>query len=945
MPAMLERDRELASIESLVADLLDGRGRTLAVEGQPGLGKSTLLTAAPDDRAGLLTLHFTCGELERQLAWAGVIGLLSPAVAALAPARRRELFGGPAASAAALFGEASGDHAVVDHDRYGTLAAIERLVVELADRRPLLVVLDDVHWCDRPTLAWLAYLQRRLTRLPASLLLATRPPVTADQPQRSMLEGILAAPGVELRVLGPLGGASVELLVHERLPDAGPGFCERCREVTAGNPFFLHELLLELRARGADSGSIPDAGALAEVTPPAVLRSLLVRLERLAVTGAGEVATAAAVFGDGATVAHVAALAGLAEPLAADAVDALAAAGFLTAGEPLRFVHPLVRGAIDSEMPAARRARMHARAAEILASEHAPAEVVALHLLHAPRSAEPLTVARLRAGAARARIQGAPLAAARYLRRALEEPPAPADRVSILRELAHAETAFGDARAVVHLTEALALTEEPRERAELLDELGWVEHHAGRFPAAAAAFEAGLDLLDGESTGTDELADRLQAGYLVAATLDAERAATANERIRAIESSPEEIRGAAQRMLLAQVLFMRTMSGAPHTEIVELATRLWGDGRMLREEGPGSHGLWHVVGALSWADAYPLALRVIEQTLAAADAQGLVLAHAQGRYARAWPRLWMGEVRGAQEDAAAAIEIWDGGLETYLPAAVYWYGLASLELGEPERAESALGLTAPVARWQGTGMAGFIHALQGHLHLHHGRAVEALASHRACGEVMTSLMIASPSPMPWRSDAARVLRVLGELPEASRLAGEELALAQACGVPRAIGTARATLGMCTPGEPGIALLATAAAELARCDARLEQTRALVELGTALRRAGRRREARVPLHEALELAQRGGAVVLARRAQIELRAAGARGRTVPGGGPGSLTASERRVAELAAAGHSNRHIAGLLQVSIKAVEWHLHQSYRKLGIRGRSELAPILAGPG
>jgi DNA-binding CsgD family transcriptional regulator len=303
----------------------------------------------------------------------------------------------------------------------------------------------------------------------------------------------------------------------------------------------------------------------------------------------------------------------------------------------------------------------------------------------------------------------------------------------------------------------------------------------------------------------------------------------------------------------------------------------------------------------------------------------------------------MGDLRGAQDDARAAIEIWDGGLETYLPAAAYWYGLASLELGEPARAAAALALTRPLERWEGTGMAGFIHGLEGHLHLHHGRVAESVASHRACGEVMSSLMISSPAPMPWRSQAARGLLVLGHQDEAGRFAAEELRLAKAAGAPRPIGTARAALGLCTGGDRGLRQLARAAEELGACGAHLERTRTLLDLGAAMRRAGRPRDARAPLRAGLELAQRSEAIVLARRAETELRAAGGRGRRAVDRGPESLTASERRVAELAAEGHTNRHIAGLLQISIKAVEWHLHQSYRKLDIHRRTELPGVLGG--
>jgi DNA-binding CsgD family transcriptional regulator len=150
-----------------------------------------------------------------------------------------------------------------------------------------------------------------------------------------------------------------------------------------------------------------------------------------------------------------------------------------------------------------------------------------------------------------------------------------------------------------------------------------------------------------------------------------------------------------------------------------------------------------------------------------------------------------------------------------------------------------------------------------------------------------------------------------------------------------------TVGMCTAGETGISHLREAVETLESSGAELEYARAQVELGAAMRRAGHRREARPYLQAGLELAQGFGALTLAREAETELRAAGGRARRATDTGPDVLTASERRVAELASIGHTNRAIAGLLQVSVKAVEWHLHQSYLKLEIQGRHQLPAAL----
>jgi DNA-binding CsgD family transcriptional regulator len=939
--SVLERERELAQLGALVADVREGAGRTIVVEGQPGMGKSTLLAEIARrtrSRAGIRVLEFCCGELEQGLAWGGARGLLGDVLTRLDLNVRRRLLAEPAGLAAALMDQASPPPDTHLEDVFGAMHALFLLICEVARRQPLLLLLDDAHACDAQSLQLLAYLQRRLHALPIGLVVSMRP--SWGGPGQALLERLQGGPDTEVLRIDSLGLESVASVVRAQgFAGAGSEFCEACWQVTAGNPFFLHELLTELRDRGI--GMKDPLERLAEVTPPAVLSSLLLRLDRLEPEGAVGLARAVAILGDGATLRHAAALAELPGADAVAAVDALAAAHVLASGEPLRFLHPLVRTAIYSAAPAAWRAQQHGRAADLLTRDQVPVDKVAMHLLHAPRAASPETVEILRRAAARARSQGAPQSAVTYLRRALEEPPAAAVRAGVLSELAHAETAIGDPGATDRLREALLLISDVRGRAEILLDLGWAEHHAGRFRAAADAFAQALR--EATALADPQLEVKLEAGYLVSARLDSMRVDDAIARIRVIEQNAAEVHDPAHRMLLAQVLFTRTMSGDPHDQVTELAERIWAQGELLQDEGADSQTLWHVVGALSWNDAYERALAVIELALRAADDRGLVLAHARARYARAWPNYWMGRIPAATADAWAAVEIWNGGLETYLPAAIYWFGLAALEGDTAQAARQALALTDPAPRWEGTGMMGFIHALGGHLAWHAGEVQAALAEFEACGRVMDSLMILNPSVMPWRSDAALALLVLGERRRARRLADEELELARAVGAPRALGVALRTAGLCEGGGRGFRKLGDAVDVLAQSGAALEHARAQVALGAAIRRTGRRRDARPYLQDGLRQAQQGGAAVLARRAETELRAAGGRARRATDTGPQVLTASERRVAELAAQGHTNRNIAGLLQISVKAVEWHLHQSYRKLDIKGRGQLGSALTG--
>ena len=201
----------------------------------------------------------------------------------------------------------------------------------------------------------------------------------------------------------------------------------------------------------------------------------------------------------------------------------------------------------------------------------------------------------------------------------------------------------------------------------------------------------------------------------------------------------------------------------------------------------------------------------------------------------------------------------------------------------------------------------------------------------------------NPAFMPWRSQAALALLQLDRPEEAAALAQEELELARVWGAPRALGAALRAAGLVEGGAEGMPLLQEAVELLADSPAKLEQAKARTELGAALRRANQRTKAREQLRRAVELATICGATPLAARAESELLATGARPRRIALSGVESLTPSERRVAELAAEGPTNREIAQTLFVTPKTVEVHLSSVYRKLGISSRSQLAGALAG--
>ncbi len=212
---------------------------------------------------------------------------------------------------------------------------------------------------------------------------------------------------------------------------------------------------------------------------------------------------------------------------------------------------------------------------------------------------------------------------------------------------------------------------------------------------------------------------------------------------------------------------------------------------------------------------------------------------------------------------------------------------------------------------------------------------------RELGRRLERQTILNPAAFGWRSLLARALA--GSDPEeAEELATAELQAARAFGAPRAIAIALQALAVVARGDAQIELLREAVDVLDGSPARLERARATVGLGAALRRQGHNREAREVLRDGLDQARRCGADALSERASEELRTAGARPRRDALRGRDALTASEARVARMAADGMTNREIAEALFVVLRTVETHLTSVYRKLEIGSRAELGPALA---
>jgi ATP/maltotriose-dependent transcriptional regulator MalT len=302
-----------------------------------------------------------------------------------------------------------------------------------------------------------------------------------------------------------------------------------------------------------------------------------------------------------------------------------------------------------------------------------------------------------------------------------------------------------------------------------------------------------------------------------------------------------------------------------------------------------------------------------------------------------------GALGDAEEDARAA-------LETAPRQTHGFYGMFALatliealvERGRLEEAEGELERIGVPARTTAATYGALIHA-RGRLRLAQQRPEEALEDFLSGGRHFERALCITPSAAPWRSGAALALLALGRADAAREHTAEEVALAREIGAPRALGVALGTAGLVEGGEEGLAMLQESVSSLEASQAALELARSLAELGAALRRAGRRAEARRHLRRALDLAHRCGGERVAEQAHTDLLATGARPRRAQLTGPQSLTASERRVAGMAAQGLTNREVAQALFVSLRTVETHLTHAFQKLGIDARTQLAGALRG--
>ena len=594
MGTLSERERELAAVEVL----LERRG-VLVIEGRAGIGKTSLVEVACSqaDGLGCEVVRARGSELEGGFAFGVVRQLFERRLAGAEPGEREALLAGPAAAVRPLLsGEVAAESA--RDCSFAVLHGLYWLVANLAASRPLLIAVDDAHWADEPSLRWLAYLAPRLEGLAAGLLVALRQgdPAAFEAP-------LLAVRAEASAVLRPalLSEKAVSALVRTAV--GGVTSDELCAAVYAacgGNPLYLTELL-----RAAERDGRPLAvlgpGELLAGGLEGIARAVIARVSGLGAEALG-LAQALAVAGDGCELRHAAGIAGTEMGSATRLADGLVRIEVLAADDPPRFVHPVIRAALEASLGGGERDRAHRCAARLLHADAAPPGRVAAHLAGVRPAGDGWVLARLREAAQAAAGAGAPHAAAGLLGRALAEPPPPGQRAGVLREAARAEAAAGREMACAYLEEALQLVAGQRERAEVALEIAETYAALFRWVDAVDVLERALAELGEADRG---LAARLEGELVVCGLHDARRAGRVAPVLARLGSRRLEAGGEA--LTVAQAMTMLLM-GRPADQIAGLLEEA------LARAGPEVEN-WDTRAALLWVLVVAERFAVVEECL------------------------------------------------------------------------------------------------------------------------------------------------------------------------------------------------------------------------------------------------------------------------------------------------------------------------------------------
>jgi DNA-binding CsgD family transcriptional regulator len=898
---LVGREREVAVIDRLLEASAGGESGSLVLRGEPGTGKTALLTHVARRAGGRRVLRTTGVEVESDLAFGGLYGLLRPIVDKLG-----EL---PETQATALSG-ALGLAPSSGSDRLLVSAGTLSLLAAAAEEGPLLCLVDDAQFLDVASAEALVFSARRLVAEPVAMLFAVREGTAR----------VFAAPGVpELRVEGLGTEAAAELLAASAPGATGP-VREWLLAEAAGNPLALLEL-----PSGLSAAQLQGRAALPDTAPlSSRLRSAFVqRIDRLpAETRNALLIAAAEDSGELAAVVGAAGEAGLSR----DALDSAERAGLLrVVNGSIVFRHPLVRSALlESATDSQRRGAHAALAATLSGDEHADRR--AWHKALATLAPDEAVAAALEASARRFEARAGHASAATAFARAAELSTDADVRTRRRGAAAQAAWAAGQPeRARELIARALPVTT-AHARAELLHLRGVIEARTGDLRSAVAVLIEAADASEDGSLTLEVLTEATEAASYVG---DYEQAAALGARAGAIEP-----RGETDRFRVAALSGVAAELAGDHQRSAPLAQEAIRRAEQL--EDPVALILAAFIADLGGTvgDGLPYATRAV--TIARERALLSVLPDALRQQAFAL----VGQGRFTLAYAAA-----EEGIRLASDFEHHWgtgWSLSRLATvdalrGDESRARAHADEAIELAATGATMVVGFAEWALGMLELTLGRPSDAT----------DRLLLVSAGERP-ESNPLTALWSIPDLIEAAARSGRldetvDRFDRYADWVQHSPSPARLSLlarSRALGGEGDVREQFETALAPEAALSPFEQARTELLYGEWLRRERQRREARRHLRRAADLFRQVGAPPWEERAEAELRATGETARRRDPSTLDRLTPQELQIAGLVAAGMTNRQVAAQLFLSPRTIDYHLRKVFSKLGVASRTELVQM-----
>jgi len=901
---LLGRAHERQQIERALAGARSGTSATLALVGEPGIGKTALLSYAAEHATGMQLLRARGIESEAQIPFGSLLELIRPALMMLDKI--------PAPQAAALEG-ALALRPRAGHDRFAIGAATLSVLAAYADLAPVAVLVDDAHWLDGSSAQALLFAIRRLVADPIAVFVAVR------EGEPSLLDG---ADLLALRI-GGLTSDEAAMLV----PGLAPEAARRLHGATAGNPLAL----LELAPDASDMAFAPDGAPV--LVSARISRAFLRRADLLdQATRQALVLSATSDAGDLPTLERAAGRLGI--DLSALAAAESAGLVALHPGQ-VEFRHPLARSAIYADASASQRREAHRALAAALPDRDIDRR--AWHLAAAAAGTDETASAALEQAGARSRDRSANATATAAFERAGRLTADGERRARLLREAAGAGwlAGFTD-RAVALLEEARDATSDPVTLVEIDQLAGHIATRCGPVMRGHAILTAAAGRADPERA-VAMLAEAALACFLAGNPVEMLSVAGRSQSVLPADPSPRARFLAGMTAGMARIIGGDAAAGAEAVhEAVTLAERsadLRGDLQLipwltlgplfLRQTGAGRPLLEHALRtarAHAAVGALPFVLNLIARDQAATD-----------RWA----------VAGATYQEAIDLAR-ESGQQTELAFGLAGFAWLQARRGREQECRACAAEALSRCRELGTRLYEiWATAALGELELGLGDAAKAAGHFEHQQQLLRECAITDADLWPAAELTDAYIR-LGLDDQAQQEAAEYLAAASAKNQPWPLARALRCQGLLAP-ETGFSGYFEQALRLhEQTPDVFEAARTRLAYGERLRRARNRIRAREQLRAAADAFERLDARPWADRARAELAATGETRRRRDPSTIDELTPQELQIALLLTAGKTTRETAAALFLSPKTVEYHLRHVYQKLGIHSREQLAQTLA---